>query len=53
MPPRQCSATDQAILLHKSGLSIRAAAKAAGVAPSTLVRALKRQPAAPALRQPA
>jgi lambda repressor-like predicted transcriptional regulator len=42
MPARQCAATEEAMRLKASGLSIRAAAKAAGVAPSTLVRALAR-----------
>jgi group I intron endonuclease len=38
----QSAATDEAIRQRKLGKSIRAAAKAAGVAPSTLMRALRR-----------
>ena len=43
MPARECAATQHGLELIAQGMSVRAAAKAAGVAPSTLTRALKRR----------
>jgi lambda repressor-like predicted transcriptional regulator len=39
---RTSSATEKALKLHAKGHSIREAAKLAGIAPSTLFRALKK-----------
>lgn len=45
MGARQCAETFEAIRLHRSGgLSLSAAAKATGIARSTLQRALKKLP---------
>ena len=43
MTARQSAATDQALAAVKAGTNPHAAAKAAGISPSTIYRALKRQ----------
>lgn len=51
MSARQCAATELALALVAAGHGLRESARAAGIAPSTLVRARARHNLPP-LRQP-